>query len=62
AVKQDDKSAQFSLGNCYRMGLGVRQDNRKALDSYILAANQEHSPSQLWVGYICETGLGVVMD
>ncbi|KAF8948542.1 hypothetical protein BGZ47_004278 [Haplosporangium gracile] len=34
----------------------------KALDRYIMAANQGHAPSQVWVGYICETGLGDSQD
>ena len=55
-------AAQFDLGDRYRTGLGVPQDNGEALRWYRLAADQGHARAQASLGFIYGNGEGVPQD
>ncbi|EJK57056.1 hypothetical protein THAOC_22944 [Thalassiosira oceanica] len=44
--------AHFDLGNAYRQGHGVQQDNAKGAEFYTKAAMQGHAESRYNLGYI----------
>ena len=45
-AEQGDAEAQCSLGDCYRLGLGVEQDYSAAFKWYQLSAEQGNSIAQ----------------
>ena len=45
-AEQGSVDAQFYLGECYRCGLGVQQDDVKAAEWYKKAAEQGHEKAQ----------------
>ena len=46
AAAHENASAQFNLGLAYKKGVGVTQDNTKALEWYNKAATQGHIAAQ----------------
>jgi hypothetical protein len=54
--------AQYLLGECYRMGAGVKVNEKMAFTLYKLAADQYYANGLLWVGYCYHHGIGVVQD
>ena len=49
-AEQGDASAQYNLGDMYRIGYGVPQDDKTAVKWYTLAAEQGNAnASTLWV-------------
>jgi TPR repeat protein len=46
AAEQGDADAQYNLGNCYILGMGVAQDKAKAAEWYRKAAEQGHEGAQ----------------
>ena len=58
-AEQGNAEAQCSLGDCYRLGLGVEQDYSKAFKWYQLSAEQGDSNAQFCLGTLYEEGLGV---
>ena len=58
-AEQGDAEAQCSLGDCYRLGLGVEQDYSAAFKWYQLSAEQGDPEAQFNLGSMCEKGLGV---
>ncbi len=54
-----DSSAQFYLGDMYRNGKGVPQDNNEAAKWYRLAAEQGLAVAQYQLGYMYAEGKGV---
>ena len=57
-----DTNAQYNLGQMYRRGQGVPQDNAEAVNWYTLAAEQGHANAQFNVGYSYSHGYGVAQD
>lgn len=53
-----NKDAQFALGERYRVGKGVRQDYKVALDWILKAAQQGYGEAQYQAGQMYEEGLG----
>lgn len=60
AAQQGDIDADYHLGELYRLGQGVHQDNLKAESSYLKAAQNNHVLAQLNLGKLYYSGaLGV---
>ena len=56
-------AATKMLGDLYLDGKGgVAQDYAKALDTYMIAADEDYAPAQAQVGYIYQNALGVPAD
>jgi len=49
--------AQFSLGNCYRLGHGTKENVKKAIEWYIKAGEQGHVKAQSELGLIYAYGV-----
>jgi hypothetical protein len=62
AAKNNNSVAQFSLGNMYFNGLGVKQDQAEAVRWYKLAAAQGNELAQLNLGLLYDGGNGVLQD
>ena len=56
AVEHDDKNAQRKVGHCYFYGFGIKEDEKKAAEWYLKAANNGDSESLcfLWLVNIRE--------
>ncbi|MHB1756862.1 MAG: tetratricopeptide repeat protein [Leptospirillum sp.] len=54
--------AQIKLGGLYENGDGVPMDYGKAIEWYLLAANQEDVEAQIKLGGLYENGDGVPME
>jgi TPR repeat protein len=61
-AEQGEPRAQFFLGFMHDLGLGVSEDDKKAIKWYELAAEQGDSRAQLFAGYIYDFGYGVPED
>lgn len=55
-------AAQNSLGECYRMGLGVDQDYSEAVKWYRKAAEQGNADAQNNLGLCYDNGFGVIQS
>jgi TPR repeat protein len=62
AAEQGDATAQNNLGDCYRTGKGVEQDQREAVKWYRKAAEQGLAHAQDNLGVCYYTGTGVEKD
>ena len=60
--EQGNASAQNNLGQMYRKGDGVPQDDKTAVKWYTLAAEQGHASAQYNLGFMYENGYGVLRD
>ena len=58
-ARQGNAIAQYELGNMYRLGRGVAQDEAEAARRYRRAAAQGDAPSQFWLGLMYQLGKGV---
>lgn len=54
--------ARFNLGNCYRTGEGVAQDEKKAARLYRLAAKDGYIPALHNLGNCYYYGVGVKIN
>jgi len=54
--------AQARIGQCYKNGVGVKQDYKQAVLWYRKAAEQENGFAQDQMGYCYEKGIGVKQD
>lgn len=54
-----DPDAQNSLGVCYRLGAGVRKDEKEAVKWYRKAADRGHPKAQFSLGACYAEGTGV---
>jgi TPR repeat protein len=61
-AEQGHVVAQISLGFCYRNGLGVEKDEKRAVSWYQKAAEQGHPVAQYNLGFCYENGQGVRKD
>jgi len=61
-AEQGDASVQFNLGQMYRNGKGVPQDDKTAVKWYRLAAEQGDADAQYDLGWMYEEGQGVPQD
>ena len=50
SISNENTTAQYYLGAIYRMGLGVRDDQKEAFSWFLKAAKQGHKESQFLVG------------
>ena len=57
-AKEGNRDAQFALGERYRLGKGVLQDDKTALDWILKAAQQGNGAAQYQAGQMYEEGLG----
>ncbi|WP_143413494.1 tetratricopeptide repeat protein, partial [Haemophilus influenzae] len=62
AAEQGDAQAQGGLGMMYERGLGVKQDDFKAVNWYRKAAEQGDADAQLNLGAMYAIGRGVKQD
>ena len=62
AAEQGAARAQFILGNMYRQGEGVAQDDAEAVRWYRLAAEQGLARAQYSLGLMYTIGWGVPQD
>ena len=62
AAAQGDAAAQFNLGNMYKDGRGVRQDDAEAVRWYRQAAAQGYADAQANLGVMYYKGYGVRQD
>jgi len=63
ASERGSAEAQFELAQLYEVGLGVEQDLERALELYMLAAEQEYPDALNDLGFIYyQGGLGVTRD
>ena len=58
-AEEGDPSSQYNLGVMYRMGKGVKQNDKEAARWYRLAAYQGDAGSQYLLGYMYWNGIGV---
>lgn len=61
-ARDGDASAQYNVGQLYRLGRGVPRDYEKAVQWYAKAAEQRHSAARHNLAVIYEKGLGVPID
>jgi TPR repeat protein len=61
-AEQGNSSAQYNLGQLYRNGQGVPQDNRTAVKWFKLAAAQGNADAQFNLGWMCHKGQGILQD
>ncbi|KAG0061993.1 hypothetical protein BGZ89_011004 [Linnemannia elongata] len=57
-----DKDAQVALGDMYKVGQGVQQDYKAAMEWYLRAAKQGGAVGQRKVGVLYDLGHGVTQD
>ena len=62
AAEQGDADAQFRLGEMYKYGRGIRQDDEEAVKWYRQAAEQGHAAAQKKLGWMYANGRGVRQD
>ncbi len=62
AAEQGHADAQYNLGNMYRKGEGVPQDDKTAVKWYTLAAEQGLAYAQYSLGLMYALGYGVIQD
>ena len=62
AAEQDIASAQFTLGQYYFEGTGVKKDYEEAVKWWRKAAEQDYSTAQFNLGGCYYEGLGVEKD
>ena len=62
AAKKGDYVAQFNLGYCYNMGLGVPQDNKQAIYWYKKSAMQGYADAQFNLGNCYYLGEGTEVN
>ena len=61
-AEQGDASVQYGLGQMYRKGLGVLQNDKTAVKWYTLAAEQGNTNAQYNLGVMYYNGEGVSKD
>ena len=61
-AERGNAEAQFSLGNMYNMGRGVRKNDREAAKWHRRAADQGNLGGMFTLGAIYEKGTGVIQD
>ena len=61
-AEQGNADAQHNLGVMYETGLGVSENDKKAVKWYRLAAEQGHAAAQYSLGVMYQTGEGVPED
>ncbi len=54
--------AQWLLGLCFAFGIGVEEDDQKAVEWILKAAEQGFAPAQAMLGACCAAGTGVEED
>jgi TPR repeat protein len=57
AAEQGYADAQYWLGLCYKDELGVKRDDKKAVECLRKAAEQGHAAAELWLGRCYERGI-----
>ena len=62
SAEQGDVAAQYNLGLSYDYGLGVPQDDARAVLWYRIAANQGHAAARYNLGVMYRYGEGVPQD
>jgi uncharacterized protein len=61
-AEQGDALAQYNLGQMYRNGQGVPQDDKEAVKWYRLSAEQFYALAQVNLGFMYSEGKGVPQD
>ncbi len=61
-AEQGNAGAQYNLGQMYRKGKGVPQNDKTAVKWYKLAAEQGHASAQSNLGAMYGDGQGVLQD
>lgn len=58
SAEQDFAAAQYDLGACYLNGLGVEEDEKRALYWVQKAAEQDYADAQVVLGNFYSEGIG----
>ena len=61
-AENGDAFAQYNLGNMYRVGHGLWENDKTAAKWYTLAAEQGHASAQYFLGWMYADGEGVIQD
>jgi len=61
-AENGDAFAQYNLGNMYRVGHGLWENDKTAVKWYTLAAEQGHASAQYFLGWMYADGEGVIQD
>ena len=61
-IKLGKPWAQYSLGDLYSVGLGVKQDPKRAFELYKIAADHGHHHAQFNLGVMYAKGQGVIQS
>ena len=61
-AENGDAFAQYNLGNMYRVGHGLWENDKTAVKWYTLAAEQGHASAQYFLGWMYADGEGVILD
>ena len=61
-AEQGDVTSQYNIGQMYRKGRGVLQDDAEAVKWYRLAAEQGYADAQYNIGVMYKNGRGVLQD
>ena len=62
AAKQGHASAQYSIGNMYSYGNGIKEDKKEAMAWYLKSADNNESWAQRQLGNMYQEGEGVKKD
>ena len=62
AAERGDATAQYNMGQAYRLGYGVDKDYKEAAKWYRMAAEQGDADAQYLLGSLYANGLGVAQD
>ena len=61
-AENGDAFAQYNLGNMYRVGHGLWENDKTAVKWYTLAAEQGYASAQYFLGWMYADGEGVIQD
>src|SRR5205085_11782977 len=62
AAKYGERGAQYNLGECYELGIGVTKDEKKAFEYYKKSAENGDLDAQFYLGYCYVNGIGIKVD
>ncbi|RIB22704.1 hypothetical protein C2G38_2173226 [Gigaspora rosea] len=56
------RSNDRNVGNCYKDGIGIPKDEKKAFELYLKFAEGGNSNGSLSIGHCYQNGIGVLKD
>lgn len=61
-ARQQDAECFFALGECFRFGIGITQNDVKGFEYYKKDAAMRHAGAQKLVGYCFKNGIGTEVN